>query len=88
MWYLLCCKSFDSSSIIVEYNQRLFFGFDLVDKLLIFQNFVGGCPKVTVDPVDPPTNTGEPNQCQFSYVDLVDRLLIFQILWGGGRKGV
>ena len=47
-----------------------------------FTNFEGGCPKLTVDPVDPPTTTGEMNQCSFSSVDPVDKWLIFSNFMG------
>ena len=43
---------------------------------------MGMCPKVTVDPVDPPTTTGETNQCSFSSVDPVDKWLIFSNFMG------
>ena len=37
---------------------------------------------MTVDPVDPPTTTGETNQCSFSSVDPVDKWLIFSNFMG------
>ena len=37
---------------------------------------------MTVDPVDPPTTTGETIQCSFSSVDPVDKWLIFSNFMG------
>ena len=70
-------RSCRSTTTIGEPNQCSFSNVDPVDKWLIFSNFMGMCPKVTVDPVDPPTTTGETNQCSFSSVDHVDEWLIF-----------